>query len=149
MRALIQRVKEAKVVVDNRTTGEISKGILIFLGISHDDEAKEIAVLIDKIVNLRIYENEGKPMDLSVTDIKGSLLVVSQFTLYGNLRKGRRPDFTKAAKPDKARKLYDLFVEECKKTGLAVQTGEFAAMMDVSLTNDGPVTIIVDTKIRE
>lgn len=145
MRALIQRVKEASVVVDNRTTGKIRKGILIFLGISHDDGYKEIEALVEKIVNLRIYENNGKQMDLSVKEIQGDLLVVSQFTLYGNLKKGRRPDFTQAAAPDKARELYDLFIEECKKTGLNVQTGEFAAMMDVSLVNDGPVTFLLDS----
>lgn len=146
MKALIQRVKEASVVVDSKTTGAIKQGILIFLGISHEDDKREIEALVDKIVNLRIFENEGKRMDLSVKDLGGELLVVSQFTLCANLKKGRRPDFTQAADPGKAKELYDLFVEECRKTELKVETGEFAAMMDVSLVNDGPVTFLLDSK---
>ncbi|MFC1655271.1 D-aminoacyl-tRNA deacylase [Patescibacteria group bacterium] len=146
MKALIQRVKEASVVVDGETTGAIEKGILIFLGITHEDGPREIEALVDKIVNLRIFENDGKRMDFSIKDLGGDLLVVSQFTLYGSLKKGRRPDFGDAANPEKAKELYNLFVEECRKTELKVETGEFAAMMDVSLINDGPVTFLLDSK---
>ncbi len=146
MKALIQKVKEASVVVDGKITGAIENGILIFLGITHEDGSKEIEGLVDKIVNLRIFENDGKRMDLSVKDLGGELLIVSQFTLYGSLKKGRRPDFGEAANPEKAKELYDLFTFECRKTELKVETGEFGAMMEVSLINNGPVTFLLDSK---
>jgi len=118
---------------------------LIFLGIKQEDSEKDIEFLADKILNLRIFANEDKPMDKSVMEIKGELLVVSQFTLYGSTKKGRRPDFGAAADPQKAKKLYEKFIEKCDKSGLKVQTGEFAAMMDVELVNDGPVTFMINT----
>ncbi len=145
MKALIQRVSKAKVEVGNRIIGQIDIGILIFLGIGHKDTAKDIDYLVEKIAHLRIFENEGKPMDKSVKDINGELLIVSQFTLYGSLKKGRRPDFGEAADPTLAKDLYEKFIEKCKNTGLKVETGEFAAMMDVSLTNDGPVTFMLES----
>lgn len=148
MKALIQRVSGAKVTVDDTVKGRINKGILIFLGLTHNDSAKDIKFLVDKIVNLRIFGQENKPMDKSVLDINGELLVVSQFTLYGSIKKGRRPDFTQAAKPDSAEKLYEEFVDECKKSGLIVQTGVFGAMMDVELINDGPVTFMIDSHAK-
>lgn len=145
MKALIQRVSKAKVEVDKNVIGQINKGILILLGIGHEDTEKDIEYLVDKIAHLRIFENEGKPMDKSVSDINGELLVVSQFTLYGNLKKGRRPDFGDAADPALAKEFYEKFVEACQGTGLKVETGEFAAMMDVTLTNDGPVTFMLES----
>lgn len=145
MRALIQRVSKAKVEIDGEVAGKIGKGILILLGIGKEDSEKDIDYLIDKIINLRIFEHEGKPMDKSILDINGELLVVSQFTLYGSIRKGRRPDFIEAADPGIAKILYEKFIEECNKTGLKIETGEFAAMMDVSLTNDGPVTFMIES----
>ena len=146
MKALIQRVKEASVTVDEKKIGEIGKGILIFLGVGAEDDLDDVKYLVDKITNLRIFENDGKPMDKSVLDVSGGLLVISQFTLFGNTKKGRRPDFINAAEPGKALDLYDKFVEECEKTGLKTQKGEFAAMMDVALVNDGPVTLMIDSK---
>jgi D-tyrosyl-tRNA(Tyr) deacylase len=148
MKALIQRVSKAKVTVDDVISGEINKGILIFLGITHNDSTVDIHNLVDKIVNLRIFENGDKSMDKSVLEINGDLLVVSQFTLFGNTKKGRRPDFTDAAKPDFAKKLYEEFIKECEKTGLKVQTGIFSAMMDVELVNDGPVTFMIDSHAK-
>lgn len=145
MKALIQRVKNASVKVEGNKVGETGPGILIFLGIGKGDNEDDIKYLVDKIVNLRIFENEGKRMDISVKDIKGELMVISQFTLYGSTKKGRRPDFIKAAEPDEAERLYNLFIDECKKTGLKTESGEFAAMMDVSLVNDGPVTLMIET----
>ncbi len=145
MKALIQRVSKAKVTVDNTITGKIDKGILIFLGITHNDSSEDINYLVDKIINLRIFENDDKQMDKSVLDINGGLLVISQFTLYGSVKKGRRPDFTNAAKPDSAKELYEKFIEECRKSQLKVETGIFAAMMDIELVNDGPVTFMIDS----
>jgi D-tyrosyl-tRNA(Tyr) deacylase len=146
MKALIQRVKEASVAVEEKSVGQIGQGILIFLGVGADDEMNDVNYLVDKIVNLRIFENDGKRMDKSVLDISGELLVISQFTLFGSTKKGRRPDFINAAKPGKALDLYEKFIEECKKAGLKTEAGEFAAMMDVSLINDGPVTFMLDSK---
>lgn len=145
MKALIQRVSQAKVEIDNKIHGQIGKGILIFLGIGKKDTEKDINFLVDKITQLRIFENNGKPMDQSVLDVQGELLVISQFTLYGSTKKGRRPDFTDAADPDLANDLYEKFIESCKSTGLKVETGKFAAMMDVSLINDGPVTFMLES----
>ncbi|MFC1600123.1 D-aminoacyl-tRNA deacylase [Patescibacteria group bacterium] len=145
MKALIQRVSKAKVEVGGDVVGQINKGILIFLGIGHEDTEKDIEYLVDKIIHLRIFENDGKPMDKSINDIAGEMLIVSQFTLYGSMKKGRRPDFGEAADPTKAKDLYDKFVEACHGTGLKTETGEFAAMMDVSLTNDGPVTFMLES----
>lgn len=149
MKVLIQRVSKAKVEIDKKVAGQIDKGILILLGIGHGDTEKDIKYLVDKIIHLRIFESDEKPMDKSVKDIDGGLLIVSQFTLYGSTKKGRRPDFGDAADPALAKELYLKFIEACQGTGLKIETGEFAAMMDVSLTNDGPVTFMLKSSGAE
>lgn len=146
MRAVVQRVKRASVVADGELTGKIEKGLLILLGVEDADNAEDIKYLAEKVCNLRIFEDEEEKMNLSLIDVKGSLLVVSQFTLYGDCRKGRRPNFMMAAKPEYAERMYLEFVEECKKYVGDVQTGKFAAYMDVELVNDGPVTLLLDSK---
>lgn len=146
MRALIQRVSKAKVIVGDRTLGNIGSGILVFLGIGENDDQQDINYLFEKITQLRIFGNKSGKMDLSLKDIDGQLLLVSQFTLYGNIKKGRRPDFTKAANPELAKKLYNAFIEKCKNQNIKIQTGEFAAKMDVMLVNDGPVTFFIDSR---
>lgn len=146
MRAVIQRVKRASVTVDREITGKIGQGILVLLGVSVEDNEKDANYLIEKILNLRIFEDSDNKMNLSLLDIKGELLVVSQFTLYGDTRKGRRPSFIQAAPPDKANELYEYFVSEASKQVSPVETGKFQAMMDVELINDGPVTILLDSK---
>ena len=145
MKALIQRVKRAKVTVEGNVAGEIGKGILVFLGVAHDDNEKDVDYLLNKIANLRIFRSEKSGFDQSVQDINGSLLVISQFTLYGDTKKGRRPDFTAAAKPKLAEALYDSFIKKAHKMGLNAASGAFGAMMDVELTNDGPVTLILES----
>lgn len=146
MRAVIQRVSRAKVTVENEVIGEIGKGILVLLGVSESDSEKEAVYLLEKTINLRIFEDAEDKMNLSLADIKGDLLVVSQFTLYGDARRGRRPSFIKAAAPEKANRLYEFFVSEAKKQIGKVETGKFQAMMDVELINDGPVTIMLDSE---
>lgn len=145
MRLLIQRVSSAKVTIEGRISGRISKGILAFLSIGKNDSEDDIKYLVDKMLNLRIFENKQKKMDLSLKETKNELLIVSQFTLYGSVKKGRRPDFAEAANPDKARSLYEKFIETCMNKKIKIQTGEFAAKMDVSLVNDGPVTFLIDS----
>lgn len=146
MRAVIQRVTSSYVKVEDKIEGKINKGLVVLLGISEDDTAKDIDYMVDKITNLRIFEdNEGK-MNLSLFDIGGELLIVSQFTLYGDCRKGRRPSFVKAARPDKAEDYYNIFVKKCLDLGINTQTGIFQANMTVSIENDGPVTIIIDSE---
>jgi D-tyrosyl-tRNA(Tyr) deacylase len=133
--------------VGDRVTGEIGRGLLLFVGIGRDDTVEDVKYLVGKIRDLRIFESpEGKPMDRSVADVGGALLAVSQFTLYGDVRKGRRPAFDAAASPDAARALYEDFVRELRATQLPVATGEFQSMMHVELVNDGPVTILLDSK---
>ncbi len=146
MRAVVQRVLDARVTVEDDCVGKIDKGLLVFLGISQEDGEQEVKYIIDKITNLRIFEDADSKMNLSLLDIQGSLLIVSQFTLYGDVRKGRRPSFDKAARPNEAKALYDLFVAECKALGLPISTGVFQAHMVVSLANDGPVTILIDSE---
>jgi D-tyrosyl-tRNA(Tyr) deacylase len=146
MRAVVQRVKSAKVEVEKNITGSIDRGLLVLLGIEDDDNMDDVTYLADKICNLRIFEDENDKMNLSAIDVKGGLLVVSQFTLYGDCRKGRRPNFMMAARPDFAEKLYNMFVDECKKYISRVETGKFQAYMDVTLINDGPVTLLLDSK---
>ncbi len=145
MRAVIQRVSRAKVSVDSETTGEIGKGILVLLGVSREDSEKEANYLLEKILNLRIFEDESGKMNLSMLDISGELLVVSQFTLYGDSRKGRRPSYIEAAVPEIANNLYEYFVNQARQQLSKVETGRFQAMMDVELVNDGPVTILLDS----
>ena len=145
MRAVLQRVSRAKVTVDGEITGEIGKGILVLLGVGSGDTEAEARQLVDKILNLRIFDDEDGKMNLSLADIEGELLVVSQFTLYADTRKGRRPSYIGAAAPDEANRLYEYFVAEASKVVPRVATGRFQAMMDVELVNDGPVTIILDT----
>ncbi len=145
MRAVIQRVKSASVTVDNEIIGKIGKGILVLLGISVNDLEKDALYLLEKTLNLRIFEDSEDKMNLSLLDISGELLVVSQFTLYGDTRKGRRPSFIEAAPPEKANALYEYFVSAAKQKLLQVETGKFQAMMDVELINDGPVTILLDS----
>ena len=146
MRAVIQRVKEAKVEVNGDIIGKIGEGFLVLLGVGKDDTEEDVRYLADKVLGLRIFEDEAGKMDLSITDVKGEILAVSQFTLYGDSRKGRRPSFDEAAPPDVAERLYELFVEEIRKSGIKVETGKFRALMDVHLVNSGPVTILLDSK---
>ena len=146
MRAVVQRVTSARVRVGDRVTGEIARGLLVLLGIGRDDGQDDVKYVAAKIRDLRVFEGEaGKPMDRSVADIGGAVLVVSQFTLYGDVRKGRRPSFDAAAAPETARALYDALVRELRAVPLPVATGEFQAMMRVELVNDGPVTILIDS----
>ena len=146
MRAVIQRVKSASVRVEDEIVGEIGKGLLVLLGVSNDDSEKDASYLVEKTLNLRIFEDSDDKMNLSLLDIKGEILVVSQFTLYGDTRKGRRPSFIDAAPPEKANTLYEYFVSEVRRNLLRVETGKFQAKMDVALVNDGPVTILLDSK---
>ncbi len=145
MRAVVQRVKEAKVEVDGRSVGEIGHGLLIFLGVGDGDSEKESHQLANKIAHLRIFSDEKALMNLSLTEIKGEALVVSQFTLWGDCRKGRRPSFTRAAPPERAKALYEHFISVFRGLGVCVATGKFQAMMDVHLINDGPVTLLLDS----
>ncbi len=145
MKLVVQRVKNANVVVENKTIGEIRQGFMLLLGVAPTD-TKEIAdFLVQKLIHLRVFEDKNQKMNLSIQDIDGELLIVSQFTLYANSNHGNRPSFTEAAKPDLANELYEYFVEQCKKENIKkVATGEFGADMQVSLQNDGPVTIILE-----
>lgn len=140
MKALLQRVKRASVTVDNKLISQIGKGILIFLGVEKGDSEENADKLSEKITKLRIFEDENDKMNLSVTDVDGEILVVSQFTLCGDCKKGTRPSFDKATSPDIANELYEYFVNKLKEKQVSVQTGKFRAMMDVELVNDGPVT---------
>ncbi|USK69336.1 D-aminoacyl-tRNA deacylase [Peribacillus asahii] len=146
MRVVLQRSKAAKVVVAGETIGEIESGLVLLVGVTHGDTAEDAAYLAEKIVNLRIFEDENGKMNHSVLDVGGSILSVSQFTLYGDCRKGRRPNFMDAARPEEAEVLYERFNEELRKRGIHTETGQFGAMMDVQLTNDGPVTLILESK---
>lgn len=145
MRIVVQRSKEASVKVNERQIGRIEKGLVLLVGITHDDTEEDAVFLADKVVNLRIFEDEQNKMNLSLLDVGGSILSVSQFTLYGDCRKGRRPNFMAAAKPDYALELYQRFNDILRSKGVHVETGEFGAMMDVQLINDGPVTLILES----
>ncbi|HBE81883.1 MAG: D-tyrosyl-tRNA(Tyr) deacylase [Blastocatellia bacterium] len=145
MRAVLQRVSRARVIVDDETTGEIRRGLLILLGVSVNDTEREADTLVEKILNLRIFEDSDGKMNLSLIDTNGGLLVVSQFTLYADSRKGRRPSFIDAARPEDANRLYEYFIAKARERTENVRTGRFQAMMEVELVNDGPVTIILDT----
>ena len=146
MRVVIQRVSRARVVVDGRTTGEIASGLVVLLGVAKRDTQADADYLADKVTGLRIFPDDAGRMNRSVLEIGGALLIVSQFTLYGDCRRGRRPGFDLAAPAEEARALYDYFVLACRKLGVPVETGIFQASMAVELTNDGPVTIICDSE---
>jgi len=146
VRAVVQRVSRAKVTVDDEIVGEIARGVLILLGVTHTDGLDDVDHLVEKIAGLRIFEDENGKMNLSLREIGGSMLVVSQFTLYADTRRGRRPSFMDAAGAELASRLYDYFIERSRLEIASVAEGRFGAMMDVELVNDGPVTIILDTK---
>jgi len=146
MRAVIQRVKSAAVYVDGRSAGEIGKGLLVLAGVGRGDEEKDASYMASKLPDLRIFEDASGKFNLSLKEVGGSMLVVSQFTLYGDCRKGRRPSFIDAAEPAEARSLYEQLVLKLKEQGIPVATGEFQAKMEVHLINDGPVTILLDSR---
>ena len=148
MRAVVQRVSSARVTVDDRTVGEIAAGLLVFVGVEQGDGPADVEYIARKIRELRVFEDEARHLNRSVQDIGGSVLVVSQFTLAGDCRKGRRPSFDEAAPPQIAKPLYEDVVRELQANGLRVATGEFQAMMQVSLVNDGPVTLLLDSRKR-
>ena len=144
MLAVVQRVKESSVSVNNEIIGKIGRGLLVLLGVAKEDTPADADYLADKIANLRIFEDENGKMNQSLLETRGEMLVVSQFTLLGDCRKGRRPSFINAADPEKGNLLYEYFVRQCKEKGVAVQTGRFRAMMEVFLVNDGPVTLVIE-----
>lgn len=146
MRAVVQRVKQAKVTVENETVGSCGQGLVVLLGIGHEDTEDDARYLADKIAHLRLFSDAEDKMNLSLQDVGGAVLAVSQFTLYGDCRKGRRPNFTAAAPPDRALYLYEQFVTYCRKCNVTVETGRFQAAMLVEIHNDGPVTLILDSK---
>jgi D-tyrosyl-tRNA(Tyr) deacylase len=145
MRAVVQRVSRAQVAVDGEIVGEIGSGLLVLLGVAHADNKADADYLADKIAGLRIFEDGNGKMNLDITAVSGGILVVSQFTLYGDVRRGKRPSFDAAAAPQRARQLYEYFVERIRAAGLPCQTGRFQEMMQVELVNDGPVTILLDS----
>lgn len=144
MRLVIQRVKNAKVDIDGKTVSSIGKGLLVLLGVTHEDTKETVDYLVKKLCKLRVFEDENGKMNLSIKDVEGKLLIVSQFTLYADCSRGNRPSFVDAAKPDFANELYEYFCEKCKEEQIEVQKGIFGADMKVSLLNDGPVTIILE-----
>jgi D-aminoacyl-tRNA deacylase len=146
MRAVVQRVSRCRVTVDGKPTGEIGPGLLVLLGVSKEDTEAAADYLVEKIIGLRIFEDAEEKMNLSVQDAGGALLVVSQFTLYGDTRRGRRPSFDAAARPEEAKWLYEYFVDRVRAAGLRCETGQFQAMMEVELINSGPVTLLLDSE---
>ncbi|HEY2866636.1 MAG TPA: D-aminoacyl-tRNA deacylase [Pyrinomonadaceae bacterium] len=146
MRAVVQRVSRARVSVNGEVTGEIAQGLLILLGVSNRDTEKDADYLVEKTINLRIFDDTDGKMNLSLLDVGGALMVVSEFTLYGDTRRGRRPSYIDAAEPVEANRLYDHFVSQCRQRIDKVETGRFQAMMDVELVNDGPVTILISSE---
>ena len=145
MRAVVQRVSRAKVTVNGEVAGEIGVGLLVLLGVGRDDTNADATYLVEKIVGLRVFEDAQEKMNLSVQDVGGSVLAVSQFTLYGDVRRGKRPSFDAAAPPEKARQLYEFFVDQIRAAGLRCETGRFQEMMTVELVNEGPLTILLDS----
>ena len=148
MRAVVQRIRGCSVRVDERRTGATDQGLLVYLGVGREDTDRDAQILCDKVLNLRIFSDEAGRMNLSVLDTRGGIMVVSQFTLYGDARQGRRPSYTEAADPQKARALYERALELFSESGLPVASGEFQAKMEVASTNVGPVTILLDTEKR-
>ncbi|MEM5015792.1 D-aminoacyl-tRNA deacylase [Metabacillus indicus] len=146
MKIVLQRAKDAEVKVKNETVGKIGQGFMLLVGVTHDDDEQDADYLAEKVANLRVFEDDDDKMNLSLLDVGGEVLSISQFTLYGDCRKGRRPNFMAAAKPDHAQPLYDYFNQKLREKGISVQTGEFGAMMDVAFTNVGPVTLILESK---
>ena len=146
MKLVVQRVSHASVTVEDEVVGKINEGLMILIGAKKGDTEKDVDFCVEKALNLRIFSDENDKMNLSVKDIQGELLLISQFTLYGNTSHGRRPDFIEAESPERANELYELFVEKAKQSGLKVQTGVFRADMKVELLNNGPVTLIVESK---
>lgn len=146
MRAVVQRVTRASVTVANRCTGKIDAGMVVLLGVGQEDTATDARYLADKVVNLRIFDDDQGQMNRSLAETGGAVLVVSQFTLFGDCRKGRRPSYASAARPEMARSLYGLFIDEVRARSVTVATGEFQAMMTVTLANDGPVTLLLDSR---
>ncbi|MBT5019798.1 MAG: D-tyrosyl-tRNA(Tyr) deacylase [Planctomicrobium sp.] len=146
MRAVVQRVSSASVTVDEQIVGQIEKGFVVLLGITGSDTEADVNFLANKIIGLRVFEDADEKMNCSIVDVGGSLLVISQFTLFGDCRKGRRPSFNEAARPEKAKPLYESFVSELRAQGVPTETGTFQAHMDVALVNDGPVTLLLDSQ---
>lgn len=146
MRAVIQKVKQSNVVVDNKEIGKIDQGLLVLFAVKETDTDEDLQYIKKKIVNLRVFEDENGKMNLSIKDVGGEILLVSQFTLYGDVRKGNRPSFTDSANPEKAKRYYEDLKDQLEADGFNVQTGEFGAHMEVSLLNDGPVTILIDSE---
>jgi D-aminoacyl-tRNA deacylase len=146
MRAVVQRVSRCSVTVEGKSVGEIAAGLLVLLGVKKDDTEAAADYLVEKVLGLRIFEDGEGKMNLSVQDAGGAVLVVSQFTLYGDVRRGRRPSFDEAARPEQAKRLYEYFVEKVRAAGLRCETGQFQAMMEVELVNSGPVTILLDSE---
>ncbi|MDI6861698.1 MAG: D-aminoacyl-tRNA deacylase [Caldisericia bacterium] len=149
MRCVVQRVNEAKVKVNGEIISHIEKGFLVLLGIEIGDNDEDINYLVRKISNLRIFDDENGKLNLSIKDVNGEIMIISQFTLYGNLKGGFRPDFTRAEKGEKAFELYNKFIEKLKKEGFVVKEGVFGAYMQIELINDGPVTLIIDSKLKD
>ncbi|WP_066194338.1 MULTISPECIES: D-aminoacyl-tRNA deacylase [Gracilibacillus] len=146
MKVVLQRAKHASVSVDNQVIGEIEHGYLALVGITHADTEADVDYVVNKTIHLRVFEDSDDKMNLSLKDVGGSVLSISQFTLYGDVRKGRRPSFTQAAKPDHAKQLYEYYNKQLSEKGIQVATGIFGAKMDISFTNDGPVTMIIDSE---
>lgn len=149
MRVILQRTTSASVSVEEEVIGKIDKGFVALVGVTHEDSEEDVDYLVNKVVHLRVFEDEAGKMNLSLKEVRGSILSISQFTLYADTRKGRRPNFMQAAKPDKAERLYQLFNEKLNRQGIHTETGKFAHMMDIQLTNNGPVTLMLDSGIRK
>jgi len=149
LKVVVQRAKKAKVIVNNQVVGAIDHGLMILVGVTHDDTDEDIDFIADKLINLRIFEDADGKMNLSLLDVGGNILSVSQFTLYADTKKGRRPSYIKAARPEHAEKLYNRLNEVIRENGINVETGIFGAMMDVEFTNEGPVTIILESESRK